>query len=585
MTFSGLTVLATVLLAALTYRWQRDRSVQAVSEELRLVASLMQNKVTSELEREEGPSESLRDEITRTANLSQVRITVIDPDGNVVIDSTGMENAEGRGLENQKRRPEVVAALARGQAIETRQSIIYDQPAQYYAMRLGPADKPVGILRTCVRLSDLKYELEVFSSSLTMVAMAIALGASLLTYVMVRYLVTPLLTLGEAARSIAKGEYDQKVYVPGNDELSRLAQSFNQMSSELGTRLTELRDSDDRQAAVLGGMVEGVVAVDQRERVLFANPAAGKMFDFLPPSVEGRPLLEVIRDHELHQAVTKVLSTRKPENLEIEWEVDAPRSLSVQVTPLPGTLGLGAVIVMHDNTELRRLETIRQEFVANVSHELKTPLSSIMAYTETLLGGAIHDEENRDGFLRRIAEQGERLNSLIQDMLSLARIETAQQPFEIVQVPLHEVAKYCVEDYQPQAQAKQIELTLSPDLPECAVQADEEGLRVIMNNLVDNAVKYTPERGRVDVGWRMNEGAVRFEVSDTGPGIPKAALPRVFERFYRIDKARSRELGSTGLGLSIVKHLAQSFGGTVGVESQAGRGSLFWVQLLVVEPT
>ncbi len=395
----------------------------------------------------------------------------------------------------------------------------------------------------------------------------------------VRSLVGPLLTLGRAARAIAEGDYGHRVPVRSSDELGDLARSFNQVGQELGAHLTQLRDSDDRQAAVLGGMVEGVVAVDDSHRIMFANTAAGKMFGFLPPSAVGRPLLEIIREHTLDAAVSKVLSTRQPQAIELHWQIEAPRVLAVQVTPLPGSVDVGAVIVLHDNTELRRLETIRQEFIANVSHELKTPLSSIMAYTETLQRGALDDPEHREQFLSRIAEQGERLHNLIQDMLSLARIETAQQPFDIKPVDVSEVVRRCLDDYAPQAMAKSIALETVGELPAARVRADEEGLRVICNNLIDNAVKYTPEGGRVSVGWHREDRYVRIEVSDSGPGIPRSEVGRVFERFYRVDKARSRELGSTGLGLSIVKHLAQSFGGKVGVESQVGQGSRFWVQL------
>lgn len=411
---------------------------------------------------------------------------------------------------------------------------------------------------------------------LVIVLLAVAAAA---VYLIVRGVVRPLIELGQATRAIAAGEYADRVPVRSDDELGALARSLNEISSDLGASLSQIREQGERQAAVLAGMTEGVVAVDVSERVLFANKAAGKLFGFVPPGVEGRPLLEVIRNHALHQAVAQVLSSRKSQVIEVEWQIDNPRVLAMQITSLPGKRGVGAVIVVHDNTELRRLETIRQEFIANVSHELKTPLSSIMAYTETLQCGAIDDRDNRDEFLRRIAEQGDRLNNLIQDMLSLARIETAQQQFEIIPVDLVQVIDRCLNDYTPQAAAKHIELAVDRQSPRLCVQADEEGLRVICGNLIDNAVKYTQEGGRVQLSWRAEGEFARLEVADNGPGIPRGDAARVFERFYRVDKARSRELGSTGLGLSIVKHLVQSFGGTVGVESQPGQGSRFWVEL------
>lgn len=420
---------------------------------------------------------------------------------------------------------------------------------------------------------------EGLSSQLVQLGVLLLVGSAVWIYLVIRGVVRPLVELGQATRAIAAGEYAGRVPVRSDDELGTLARSLNEISSDLGARLSQIRERDERQAAVLGGMTEGVLAVDVRERVLFANKAAGRLFGFLPPSVEGRPLLEVIRHHHLHQAVAHVLATGKAQVIEVEWQVDNPRVLALQITPLPGTVGVGAVIVVHDNTELRRLETIRQEFIANVSHELKTPLSSIMAYTETLQCGAMDDRDHRDEFLRRIAEQGDRLNNLIQDMLSLARIETAQQPFEIVPVDVAAVVDSCLHDYAPQAAAKDIQLVLDEVTPSLRVRADQEGLRVICGNLIDNAVKYTQDGGRVEVSWRPAGRFARLQVADNGPGIPRGEAARVFERFYRVDKARSRELGSTGLGLSIVKHLVQSFGGTAGVESQVGQGSRFWVEL------
>ncbi|MCO6046161.1 cell wall metabolism sensor histidine kinase WalK [Aeoliella sp. ICT_H6.2] len=428
-------------------------------------------------------------------------------------------------------------------------------------------------------LANQWHDSDRFGTLLVRLVLVVLGIAGVLSYFIVRSVVNPLLELCRATRAIGEGDYGQRVPVRTDDELGDLARSVNQISGELGNRLLQLHASDERQAAVLGGMVEGVIAVDNQEHVLFANAAAGRMFGFMPPSAEGRRLLEVVRDHTLQQAVSDVLEKRKPQTLEIEWQLDTPKILAAQVTPLPGSEDVGAVIVLHDNSELRRLETIRQEFIANVSHELKTPLSSMMAYAETLQRGALDDSEIRDSFLARIMEQGERLNNLIQDMLRLARIETAQQPFEIEPVDVGAVLGQCVHDYHTQAEAKSIELVYEPPADKTYASADEEGLRVICNNLIDNALKYTPDGGRVEVRWRRDNDTVLLEVKDNGPGIPRGDAARVFERFYRVDKARSRELGSTGLGLSIVKHLVQSFSGAVGVESQPGHGSRFWVEL------
>jgi two-component system phosphate regulon sensor histidine kinase PhoR len=417
----------------------------------------------------------------------------------------------------------------------------------------------------------------------------VCLGVLALAYWLIGHIIRPLESLTKAAEAIASGDYTQRVYVGNRDELGTLARTFNRMSQELAARMTQLSQTGDRQATVLGGMIEGVIAVDGRQRIVLANRAAGRLFDFRPPTAEGRPLLEVVRNHAVYEAVTKALATRQPQRLETKSGIQHPgasiQHLNVHVQPLPGDPCPGVVLVMHDTTELRRLESLRRDFIANVSHELKTPLTSIKAYSETLRNGAMNDPEASQRFLARIEEQSDRLHHLILDMLMLARIESDQQAFEIVPVDVAQVASACLEQQRPAAQAKRIELELQPCESPCRVRADYEGLREILDNLIDNAIKYTPEGGRVSVVWSEERGTgsenntVRIAVRDTGIGIKPDDQRRVFERFYRVDKARSRELGGTGLGLAIVKHLAQSFDGTVGVESEPGKGSTFWVAL------
>jgi two-component system phosphate regulon sensor histidine kinase PhoR len=425
-------------------------------------------------------------------------------------------------------------------------------------------------------------------------------------YWLVGVLVRPVAALNEAANAIAAGNYEHRVYVPSRDEFGALAGTLNRMSTALGLRMTQLSQTAARQSTALGGMIEGVIAVDARQRIVLANTAAGRQYNFRPAEVEGRSLLEVIRNHALHAAVTTALTTGEPQRIETQRIGAQKAYVEMHVQPLPGEPCPGVVLVIHDTTELRRLESIRRDFVANVSHELKTPLSSIKAYTETLQNGA--DPETTQRFLGRIEEQANRLHHLILDMLMLARIESDHQPFEIVSVDVSEVARACVEAQRAAAEAKRITLAAQCDGATegglCRAHADREGLREILDNLVDNAIKYTPDGGAVTIAWRSEERGARsgergvspepqapsapppaacivLSVTDTGIGIKSADQERVFERFYRVDKARSRELGGTGLGLSIVKHLAQSFGGRVAVESTPGQGSTFTVELPV----
>ena len=235
--------------------------------------------------------------------------------------------------------------------------------------------------------------------------------------------------------------------------------------------------------------------------------------------------------------------------------------------------------MLHDVSHLRRLENLRREFVSNVSHELKTPLTTIQAYTETLLDGAVDDANINRKFLQRIDEQADRLHRLILDLLSLARIESAEDAYELLPVPVAEIVRVCIDEHQAVATSKGVSLIVEPPPTEVVVWADEEGLLTVLNNLVDNAIKYTAAKGSVTVRWRHDERRAVIEVEDTGIGIPKQHQSRVFERFFRVDKARSRELGGTGLGLSIVKHWVQVFGGTVEVFSELGRGTKFVIRV------
>ena len=429
-----------------------------------------------------------------------------------------------------------------------------------------------------------------------------SLGVLVLFYWIIGLIVRPVASLCRAADAIAAGDYQQRVYVPSRDELGTLAVTLNRMSQGLGIRMSQLSQTAARQSTALGGMIEGVIAVDARQRIVLANDAAGRLYGFRPVDVEGRPLLEVVRNHALNAAVTTGLATGAPQRIETRRTGPSTLTVDIHVQPLPGVPCPGVVLVIHDTTELRRLESIRRDFVANVSHELKTPLSSIKAYTETLRGG-VADPETNQRFLGRIEEQAERLHLLIMDMLMLARIESDQQGFEIVSVDVPDVVRACIESQRQAAEAKRITLIMEPGGAaadaSCRVRADREGLREILDNLVDNAIKYTPEGGSVTVGWNEGRGArgegrdgedvaagiqhlvssIVLFVRDTGIGIKPQDQQRVFERFYRVDKARSREVGSTGLGLSIVKHLVQAFGGKVAVESTPGSGSTFTVEL------
>jgi two-component system, OmpR family, phosphate regulon sensor histidine kinase PhoR len=397
--------------------------------------------------------------------------------------------------------------------------------------------------------------------------------------------VTPIRHMTENALRLASGDRNLRhIRDEALGELGKLARAFNRMIDEIESRQLESREFAERLTTVLGAMSEGVLAIDYDQRILFANRAAGKLLGFDSSHASGKKLVEVARNQLLLDSASEALLQNRIVAKESKrYELDSfpgnTQTLAFRATPISGTPPPGVVIVLLDISELRRLEFLRQEFVANVSHELKTPLTAIKAYAETLLDGALEDRSINRKFLAQIDTEADRLHELIMDLLRLAKIESGHQPFVIERVGMREVAEDSVARFSQSAEAKSIGLSIPPNLPDCFVLADQEGLQQIVDNLVDNAVKYTSVGGTVEISWNCVDRFVSISVRDTGVGIPKESLHRVFERFYRVDKARSRELGSTGLGLAIVKHLVQSFAGTVDVQSDLGSGSTFNVRL------
>lgn len=373
--------------------------------------------------------------------------------------------------------------------------------------------------------------------------------------------------------------------VPGDQRflIEPLSQSIDRMQEYLRSRFAELQASRDQLRTVLDSMVEGVIAVDSGQRVLLINDAACRLFRIQDGTAVGRPLWERVRSPQLQQWVTDALRSRDPVGGEVELIAPLSRTLSVRVTGLPANASGGAIVVASDISQLRRLEQVRQEFVANASHELKTPLASIKACVETLLDGALEDSEVSTRFLQTINEQSERLDRLIRDLLSLTRIESEGMKTDLHAVPLAEIVRVCHERHRQNAERKRMQLITVPPPQPVQVLGDEEALEQILDNLVDNAIKYTNEEGTVTIRWGYQDEGCVLEVEDTGIGIPQSHVPRIFERFYRVDKARSRELGGTGLGLAIVKHLVQALGGVINVNSRLGKGTAFAVQLRLPE--
>lgn len=468
-------------------------------------------------------------------------------------------------------------------------------PTHFYASRLFWKLLAVTALANsaiAVTLLILLPRFEPGADSLRLLTLLIplAIAATLFLMLSIVGIVTrPLARLTHDAEQLAAGGRDLPYDIARNDEIGLLRRAFENIHRSSTSRMEELADSKDRLAAVLGSMNEGVIAVDHDDRVLFANEASGELLGMSQDDPRGRFLIDVARFIPISDAVRTARQTQ----LTQEGEFRLPRGgrvLSFRASPTQASPALDAmddqdhiagnvVVVLRDVTELRRLENMRSEFVANVSHELKTPLAAIQAYTETLQLGAIHDSDNNLMFLDRIEEQAERLHQLILDLLQLARIESAPDVYDITDINVVDSVQQAIADYKAGFEANEIEVVVENVADPLIAQADREGLRTVLDNLIGNAIKYTPRGGTVTVRTQHDDGDILIEVLDTGIGIPAEHQQRVFERFHRVDKARSRDQGGTGLGLSIVKHLVQVFGGSVGVESQPNRGSRFFVRL------
>jgi two-component system phosphate regulon sensor histidine kinase PhoR len=398
--------------------------------------------------------------------------------------------------------------------------------------------------------------------------------------------------LEQFSRRISAGDFRPLPMADLRGELGDLARSLNGAAANLSATIGALTEEKNRSSAILRSMVEGVAVIDSGEHLAFCNEAFSEIVGMSAARAEGRPILEVIRQPEILELVRRALAGE--EGLQGEMEVGGVRRRTFGVTVSPvspaapeGTAQpgrpIGAVAVLHEITELRRLEQVRKDFVANVSHELKTPLTSIQGFAETLLGGALDDPKNSRRFVEIIRNHALRLSRLTDDLLKLSRIEAGKLGLDLQPVSLFDLIGDAVEAARPRAERGQLSLSFDcpPDL--APVRGDANLLREVLQNLLDNAIQYTPAGGRIDVSAAETDGFAVVTVADTGIGIPEAEQTRIFERFYRVDAARSRELGSTGLGLSIVRHIVEAHGGRVGVESAVGRGSKFFFTIPLAE--
>jgi two-component system phosphate regulon sensor histidine kinase PhoR len=478
--------------------------------------------------------------------------------------------AELAKLENHAGRPEVRQALSSGMGSSIRYSATLHTNMLYVAAPFGEG----GMIRLALPLSEIEQGKQRLGKSLA-AALAVAVVASLLfSYILSNFTSRNLRNLAAVASRIGRGELGTRIPVVTSDELGELARVMNEMAGRIEGQIEQLSSEKNRLDAILKGMGEGVMVTDQNAVVTLANPAFCTMFDG-NQQVLGRQLLEISRHPDLYAACREVLAERQERHQEIE--LPGGRAMLVHWVPLVEADALrGAVAVFHDISDLKKAERVRRDFVANVSHELRTPVTVIKGYAETLLITPLDDEpERRDRFLGIIQSHADRLSSLIGDLLTLSELESGELGMQPEQIRLEAAVKHALLLVEQRGEEKGIALDCQGVAATACVRADRSRLDQVLINLLDNAVKYSAQGGKVSVSAAEEGDMVRVSVRDSGIGIPDKDLPRLFERFYRVDEARSRDRGGTGLGLSIVKHIVQAHGGSVRVESTPGEGSVF----------
>lgn len=507
-----------------------------------------------------------------------LRVTVIARDGTVIGESDRPES-DLKKIENHLQRPEVQQALHEGAGSALRKSDTIGVDLLYVAVPVRD-DKVVGFVRVAMPLVKIQETTARVLHTVGVSSLAVGLATIPILYWLSRRVTRPILQMQKAAGRMARGDFTEKAPYRVSGELGELAVALNAMSSQLEARIRELSDEKADLSAILAGMTEGVLVARPDGRIRLTNQALRQQFG-ITEETAGKTVLDAFRNVPLQGLVGEVIRDGDVSARELSFLSPSERTYELSATRLQGSHGevTGVIIVFHDITRMRQFENTRKEFVANVSHELRTPLSIIKGYVETLLDDQPPDADTTRQFLNTIQRHSRRLEALIADLLSISALESQQARLNFEPVSMRAAAQSVLDELARQAQERSITvwLKIPEQLP--AVRADTQRLHQVLFNLLDNAIKYTQAGGHVTILATEKEGAIETAVADDGVGIGPEHLPHVFERFYRVDKARSRELGGTGLGLSIVKHIVQSHGGRVWAESQVEKGSTFYFTL------
>lgn len=530
----------------------------------------------------------LNEKARQLMEVNDTRVTFIDADGMVLGDS---EHDPGT-MNNHLSRDEIRQASKEDVGYSIRYSETVKRDMLYAAIPVSKGDIRLGYIRIAMSLEAIDAITSRMWLLLIAGLFAYFIIAGLISFRIAHGLTKPLEKATEVAKQISKMNYKARVVVTGRDEVGQLSEAINRMADSMQLQMMRIRDGESRLKNVLDNMISGVMLIDKQGAIVLLNRTAEDILGFSAQELIGRQYDETHQQNELIRLIRACMNSN--EHIRDDLIFYYPEERVLEANLLPMTVNdehSGIVIVLHDITAIRRLERMRSEFVANVSHELRTPITAIKGFAETLLSGAMNDKETAISFLQIIHDESNRLNRLIEDTLALSKIESKRVPMQFTPIDMGLFIGNTVEMVRQVADKRKIEVEQTIE-GQVFIEADEDRLRQIMINLLSNAITYTPEGGRIKVivqpfslgtdSTTENE-KVRIIVKDTGMGIPKKDIPRIFERFYRVDKARSRSSGGTGLGLSIVKHLVELHRGTVKVESTVSVGTSFIIELPMIQ--
>ena len=551
-----------------------ENSLQEIKSSLINQAYLVESQISKAYLKNENTHE-LETLVKTLSSKIKSRLTIVNNIGKVLAESERSEVAVLR-MVNHADRPEIKSALAGGIGEEIRYSSTLKIDMLYIALPIRDSNEIIGAVRLALPLASVQKTLSavrkvIFLSLFFALGLSFVLG-SLLTQAIIK----PINKIIHISRKFSSGDFSHKILLDSKDEIGGLADTLNRMADSLEDKIKSVEIKNQQLKAILESMVEGIIVTDKSGHIISLNPTVKKIFNISDQDIEGKFFLEIIRNNDISDIINYVLKNGKFKSCELSLVWPVQRIFEINATPIFEKNSVsGCLLVIHDITEIRKLETMRKDFVANVSHELKTPLTSIKGFVETLLEGALADKENSRHFLQIIQGHANRLDNLVNDLLDLSHLESQEIKVEKEKVNLKTLTDDILASFSSQFKKRSIQV--SNDLNnDVFIMANKDKIGQVLTNLIDNATKFNRENGSIKIYIQDQKDKIKIVVEDAGIGIPAKDIPRIFERFYRVDKARSRELGGTGLGLSIVKHIIELHGGCVGVESTEGFGSRFW---------